>query len=920
MRVFTCPLYAGKGSCRGRSPKTLFFVVTYLRNGSIRTGGDVLAARPKSETLSTGLPGLDRVFTGILPGDNIVWQVDVVEDYRPFVDPFVRDAIARGKRLVYFRFARHPELVPRGIGAEIHVLRPEVGFETFTAQIHKVIEEAGRGTFYVFDCLSDLAADWYSDLMLGNFFMVTCPYLYDLDTVTYFALLRDGHSFDAVSAIRGTTQLLIDVFRHKERLYVHPLKVDRRSSPTMYLPHVRDGKAFRPLTESAVLSEVLEDLSKRRVDAVPRTLDIWDRKLLQAREVIDEVRLGVVPGGEAAEIFARLLRMMVTRDERLVALASRWFDLDDLLALRKRMIGTGLIGGKSVGMLLARAILCKADPRWRDRLETHDSFYIGSDVFYTFLVRNGCWRARRGQRNAATFMDGAEEAGERILSGTFPGFLQEQFVAMLEYFGQSPIIVRSSSLLEDSFGNAFTGKYDSVFCPNQGSPQERLSAFLDAIRVVYASTMSPEALLYRAHRGLIDRDEQMAILVQRVSGAVHGHLFYPQVAGVGLSYNPYAWSEQIDPQAGVLRLVFGLGTRAVDRSDDDYTRLVALNAPQRRPESAREGGGMSYSQRRVDLLDLRANRFTSEGIDDVARASPDLPIDLYAVRRGALLRGAGGSPRPSDEGWVLTFGKLLSETPFVPYMREMLGILRDAYDYPVDIEFTANFLPDGRYLVNLVQCRPLQVKEGGNIVDPPKRIPRNALLLESRGPVIGQSSLSRLDRVIFVDPAAYSALPQRDRPSVGRLIGRIVHRPAEGGPRNTLLLGPGRWGTSTPSLGVPVSFAEIDKVSAICEIIGVGMPVVPDVSLGTHFFNDLVEANMLYLAVHPTRRGDSLNLKFLAGAKNRLAELLPEDAEWAGVVRVIDFPEAGDGRVPYLNADSFRQRVVCYLASAGKES
>jgi hypothetical protein len=403
-----------------------------------------------------------------------------------------------------------------------------------------------------------------------------------------------------------------------------------------------------------------------------------------------------------------------------------------------------------------------------------------------------------------------------------------------------------------------------------------------------------------------------------VSGAVHGHLFYPQVAGVGLSYNPYVWSEHIDPEAGVLRLVFGLGTRAVNRSDDDYTRLVALNAPQRRPDAERSGSP-AYSQRRVDLLDLRANRFTSERIDVVARASPDLPIDLYAVRRSALLRGPGPFPRPSDEGWVLTFGKLLSETPFVPYLREMLEILRDAYEYPVDTEFTANFLPDGRCLVNLVQCRPLQVKEGGNIVAPPKRIPRSALLLESRGPVIGQSSLSRLDRVIFVDPAAYSALPQRDRPSVGRLIGRIVHHPAEGG-RNTLLLGPGRWGTSTSSLGVPASFAEIDKVSAICEIIGVGMPVVPDVSLGTHFFNDLVEANMLYLAVHPTRRGDSLNLKFLASARNRLAELLPEDAEWKGVVRVIDFPDAGDGRLPYLNADSFRQRVVCYLASSGQET
>ncbi len=83
----------------------ILFRGNVLSNGSNRTGGDVLAARRKSETLSTGLPGLDRVFTGILPGDNIVWQVDVVEDYRPFVDPFVRDAIAGGKRLVYFRFA-----------------------------------------------------------------------------------------------------------------------------------------------------------------------------------------------------------------------------------------------------------------------------------------------------------------------------------------------------------------------------------------------------------------------------------------------------------------------------------------------------------------------------------------------------------------------------------------------------------------------------------------------------------------------------------------------------------------------------------------------------------------------------------------------------------------------------------------------
>src|SRR5512139_1937087 len=187
--------------------------------------------------LSTGLPGLDAMIRGVLPGDNIVWQVDAIEDYAGFIAPFAADALEKGRKLVYFRFARHPELVPEGSGAEIHRISPEVGFETFTAEIHNVIERAGRGAFYVFDCLSDLAADWYSDLMLGNFFRVTCPYLYDLDTVTYFALLRDGHSHEAVDSIRSTTQLLVDVFRRDGALYVHPLKVDARMSPTMYLPH-----------------------------------------------------------------------------------------------------------------------------------------------------------------------------------------------------------------------------------------------------------------------------------------------------------------------------------------------------------------------------------------------------------------------------------------------------------------------------------------------------------------------------------------------------------------------------------------------------------------------------------------------------------------------------------------------------------
>jgi hypothetical protein len=425
--------------------------------------------------------------------------------------------------------------------------------------------------------------------------------------------------------------------------------------------------------------------------------------------------------------------------------------------------------------------------------------------------------------------------------------------------------------------------------------------------------MSEEALLYRSHRGLLDGDEQMALLVQRVSGAIHGHLFYPQVAGVGLSYNPYVWSGYIEPQAGMVRIVFGLGTRAVERADDDYTRVVALNAPLRRPEAdLHEVAG--YAQRRVDVLDLGANRFESMSIDEVVRVSPELPIDMFAARKE--VSGAGTGPAlPSHT--VLTFDRLLSTTPFVSDMREMLSVLRDAYGSQVDIEFTTNFLDDGSYRINLVQCRPLQVREeGGSMLPLPRRILRRDKVFESRGPVIGQNSHARIDRLIYVEPSAYGDMPVAERPSVARLIGRLTHVGGIEERKSIMLLGPGRWGTKMASLGVPVSFGEINTVSVLCEIVAMGKHIVPDVSLGTHFFNDIVESNMLYLAIFPSAKGSFLSEEFFKRSGNRLPELLPDDAGWSGVVRVIDLPEEGSGRLLYLSADSLKQRAVCYLHGA----
>jgi len=859
--------------------------------------------------LSTGLKELDRVLKGIMPGDNIVWRMDSIEDYLAFVRPYCEAALRDSRKLVYFRFAGHQPLVPPDFGAEIHQLHPEEGFEAFIAHVHRVIETTGRGAFYVFDCLSDLVVDWYSDQMLGNFFMLTCPYLYDLETVTYFGLLRNNHSSHATVPILQTTQLFLDVYRHEGKLYVRPLKVQHRYSSTIDMLHVWEGDQFKPVSASSVISEI-QTRAWAGLDS-NMTLGSWDRAFLQGQEAWEAICRGEGPPEAAVDLFDRLVRMVLSRDEGMLRLLSRYLTLQDVLDVRRRIIGTGLVGGKTLGMLLARAILRRRDGRLTAVLEPHDSFYVGSDVFYTFLVRNGVWWMRQKQRDPATFLDDAGLARQRILAGSFPDYIVKQFEEMLDYFGQSPIIVRSSSLLEDNFGNSFAGKYASVFCANQGPKERRLEDFLAAVRTIYASTMSEQALRYRDRRGLLDRDEQMALLVMRVSGAMYGSYFYPQAAGVAFSFNPYAWSHYIDPKAGVLRLVFGLGTRAVERSDDDYTRVVALNDPKRRPETNFDEV-RQYSQRRVDYLDLAANQVVSGFFNDVAAASPGLPVEEFADPVPADSRP--GTPK----GLVLTFGRLLAHTDFVRDMREILATLHEAYQCPVDVEFTTNFFVAGHYSINLVQCRPLPIHGAETAKLPKPRVEPADRVIEAHGAVIGHSRLTPVERFIYVVPSRYAELSERDRYAVASLIGKVNGSVPAGRSQTTVLLGPGRWGTRTPWLGVPVAFYDINRVSVLCEIVAMRENLVPDASLGTHFLNELIEMDILYLALYPQQANNYLDTRFFEESPSKLLELVPEATRWQDAVRVIDTADlVGQGESILLAANALEQEVVCYRDRGG---
>lgn len=324
--------------------------------------------------VSAGIPGLDEIVDGLRLGDNVVWRVDSVEDFATVLQPFVDQARADGRRVVHIRFGDRepwPEV-------ESRLIDPAMGFEQFTMQVHDELTEIGEQGFYVFDPLADLHRHWHSDLMVMNFFKVTCPYLFALDTIAYFALLRDQHTPDTVTGIRETTQLLLDLHHIDDELYVHPLKVWQRHSPTMFFPHRLSGGEAISITSSGATARLFSRLAR---PARPR--DPWHHR-------IDEGWRALGFSDEQGPARAQLQSMLVGQAGQMSALVERHLSLTDLLAVASRQLGTGAIGGKSVGMLTARAIL-EHDPeqRFADILEPHDSYYLGADAFISFLVENG---------------------------------------------------------------------------------------------------------------------------------------------------------------------------------------------------------------------------------------------------------------------------------------------------------------------------------------------------------------------------------------------------------------------------------------------------------------------------------------------------------------------------------------------------
>ncbi len=619
------------------------------------------------------------------------------------------------------------------------------------------------------------------------------------------------------------------------------------------------------------------------------------------------------------ELRVVLLKSLVSDQLAFIRIARQWFTTADFNYIINHRIGSGKIGGKAAGMLLAYKILQSTAPEFAERIVLPRSYFIGADVFYEFMAHNGLEFIDQKYKPPEQIRTEYPQIVERYTRARFPEEIADQLRDLLREMGNAPLIVRSSSLLEDNFGTSFAGKYVSVFCPNRGTLKENLRDLTLAIRRAYASVFNPDVLMYRRRMGLLDYDERMAILIQEVQGQPYRHYLFPPVAGVAYGYSPIVWNPRLKREEGFVRLVMGLGTRAVERTGNDYPRLVTLSHPQLRPEVTRKAI-RHYAQHFVDVLDLKENAFVTLAVEDLLGADFPCLRWLISVDDGDMVRPPLTiGPHLNPAQFVLTFDGLLQRSDFVPLLKTVLQRLGEQYRQPVDVEFTLSLTSgEGGRLTprfHLLQCRPQHTWSGeaGRHPVPAEIAESDKLFVSTR--MVPQGYVERVEYIVYVDPEAYYALPDAAHyTELARQIG-LLNKTLEG--KTFILIGPGRWGSTDYQQGVPVTYADIFNCRALIEVAVTRRGYVPEPSYGTHFFQDLVETQIYPLALYPDTGDDYLNWDFLQKASNCLEGILPQSPlSLRSCLKVIHIPAERAGQRLEIVLDG--QQGLAYFSREDK--
>jgi pyruvate, water dikinase len=616
-----------------------------------------------------------------------------------------------------------------------------------------------------------------------------------------------------------------------------------------------------------------------------------------------------------------LIRRFLSREPAYIRVAKEFVDLEDILFLLDHLVclpgSRGMLGGKLAGMFLAEQVL-------RRMARTHPeigavrvprAWYVASDAVRGFVRHNNLEEVyEQKYKEIDQVRLEYPHLVQVFKNSEFPPELVKGLSLVLDDLHDTPIIVRSSSLLEDRFGAAFSGKYKSLFLANQGTKRERLNALMDAMAEVYASIHGPDPIQYRAERGLLDFQEEMGIMIQEVVGARVCRYYFPAYAGVALSRNEFRWSQRIKREDGLIRMVPGLGTRAVDRVREDYPVLVAPGQPALRVNVTPDEVAR-YSPQQIDVVDLEDRCLKTLKIRtllaECGQEYPELHRIVSLKQDSRIVKPVGTLVDLEPGEPVVTFDGLISDTPLVKRVGAMLRLLEASLGHPVDMEFAS----DGSDFY-LLQCRPQSFNRENVAAAIPRDLAEKSIVF-SANRYVSNGRIPDVTHIVYVDPDRYNALADHaELQAVGRAVSRLnVVLPK----RQFILIGPGRWGSRGDiKLGVNVTYSDINNTAMLAEIARKRGNYVPDLSFGTHFFQDLVEASIRYLPLYPDDPGTVFNERFLRESENELGSLAPEFAYLGEVVRVVDVPKACPGMVFWVLMNADEDRAVGILVPAGR--
>ncbi|MEA1896169.1 MAG: PEP/pyruvate-binding domain-containing protein [Bacteroidota bacterium] len=612
-----------------------------------------------------------------------------------------------------------------------------------------------------------------------------------------------------------------------------------------------------------------------------------------------------------------LIRRILSDQPDFINISKEFVGIEDFNKLIQQVIfpvgSFGKLGGKSAGLFVSKKILDKSSDQnpLLKNIKTPKTWYLTSDGLLSFMFHNNLEDILEQKYKD---IDQVRKEYPYVIhvfkNSSFAPEIVKGLSLALDDFGEIPLIVRSSSLLEDRLGTAFAGKYKSLFIANKGNKKDRLLELMDAISEVYASTFGPDPIEYRSERDLLDYHEEMGILIQEVVGTKVGKYFFPSFAGVAFSRNEFRWSSRLNQEDGLIRMVPGLGTRAVDRLSNDYPILIAPGQPGLRVNVTLDEI-IRYSPKSVDVMDLENGSFETIKIDDVLKEAgrdfPSLSMVLSLLTENHIQPTRKLGMDFEKDNFVVTFDGLIDQTDFVSRIHTILNVLEREYGYPVDIEFAH----DGKDLY-LLQCRSQSYREESNPATiPPNLSPGDVIFTGSK--YISNGIIPNISHIVYVDPQKYSELSDYD---VLKVVGKAVGRLNKILPkRQFLLMGPGRWGSRGDiKLGVSVSYSEINNTSMLIEIARKQKEYVPELSFGTHFFLDLVEANIRYLPLYPDDHDTVFDEEFLLGSENILVDLLPDMGHISDVIRVIDISNTTGGKLMHILMNADERKAIAHLA------